>query len=139
MDAIPCVTICIVPLAMIVPAVIILGWLDRRRFRFREEKRPVQERIDAIRDDARYTAEQLEQLERMRSRDYPEKTAWALPLIDLCRRLESLAASQNPDPQEVMRLAEEAASYIREHRIKGIAIAQQAKALVILLRKKSQT
>jgi hypothetical protein len=139
MDAVPCVAICVVPLVTIIPAVILLGWLDRRRFRLREEKRPIQERIDRIRDDARYMAEQFERtLERTKASSSAEKTAWIPPMISFFRRLESLAASQNPDLQDVVQLAKEAATYTREHPIKGLPVAQEAEKLALLLRKKTQ-
>jgi hypothetical protein len=123
----------------IIPAVILLGWLDGRRSRLREEKRPIQERIDSIRDDARFMAEQLERiLDRKEAPVSAQRTAWIPPMLRFLRRLESLAASQNPDPQDAVQLAEEAAAYIRQHKIKGLPIAQEAEKLALLLRKKKE-
>jgi hypothetical protein len=70
-------------------------------------------------------------------RSSPEsKVAWIAPVIAYYRRLEVLAADSNASVEEIQRLAKEAGTYIRQHRLKGICVAQQAEQLTVLVRRR---
>jgi len=119
--------------ATFVVAFAMLAARDARRNRRREEERPIDERINQIGDDARLQIRQLQGgLERPNiPEDFRE---WGPQVIGLLQRLESLATSSNSQPEECHRLAEEASRYLREHRIKGIFVADGARRLEQLLR-----
>jgi hypothetical protein len=119
-----------------VVAVLLLGWRDARRRRLQESRRPLAERIRSIREDAEFMVVQLQGVLDRAANDRPEAAAWISPVLEFFRRLESLAADPSASPDAALRLATEASRYVREHWLKGILVAEQARTLADLLRQR---
>jgi hypothetical protein len=122
-------------LGLTVLAILFLGARDARRHRRQEEQRPIAERIAEIRKDAALMIQQLGPIFDRNVAAYPEAVAWIPQVLHYYRCLEGLASSPASSPEESRRLAEEAFRYIREHRIKGIFLAAEARKLAELLRR----
>jgi hypothetical protein len=117
-------------------AMVVLGIRDATEQRAREESRPVEDRIRSIKDDAAFMVQQFERaIERNRSQGNIE---WIPVVIAYCRQLDALAASEATTPDEAAALAEDAARYEREHRLKGINVSGQAGKLATLIQRRNQ-
>lgn len=110
------------------------GMWAARQHRIRESRRPRADRIASIRRDAAFMIRSLQEvLDRPYAREHPESTAWISAVLDLYRRLEALAASSDPAPEECRKLAEEASAYVRQHRLKAVGIDMLAEGLAAIV------
>jgi hypothetical protein len=123
--------------AVVVAAVILLAVRDARLHRIREEQRPLADRIADIRTGARFMTDQLQGV-LQRPNYVKRSSAWIEPVIVYYQRLESLAAAPNPAIDEIRRLAEEATTFTRQQRLKGISVGDQAEKLVALVRQRDE-
>ena len=101
-----------------------------------EKGRPVQERIDEIREYAKSMQSELPTTrDNLRAR-YPNKEiawSWIDPVIDYCRRLEKLADSSGASTQDAIELAEESLLFVKDQKIKGVFVAEFAQKLAELI------
>lgn len=122
--------------ACLVVAVVVLAARDARRRRLWHEARPLVDRIADIRSSAAFMADQLQKaLDRPgmhESRSFP----WMGPVLAYYRRLEALASASGCSVEEIENLAEQANDYVRQHRLKGVSVAQEAKQLAALVRRR---
>ena len=58
---------------------------------------------------------------------------WVPVVLGYYRQVEVLAASSTGAVEDALRLAEEASQYVRDNRIKGICVADDARQLAALL------
>lgn len=58
------------------------------------------------------------------------------PVLAYYRRLEALASASGCSVEEIENLAEQANDYVRQHRLKGVSVAQEAKQLAALVRRR---
>jgi hypothetical protein len=99
---------------------------------------PIHEQVAVIRQDAAFMIEQLQGLLETRATESPKATSWVPALLEFYRRLELLASATELSEEEVLRLAEESSRYIREHRLKGIAVPSRAQELARLARQQKE-
>jgi hypothetical protein len=116
-------------------AVVFLAWRDRRRRRELEARIPVVERIAAIRAGAAFMAAELQRILDRNPDAPPARTEWIPPVREYYVRLQQLAACPLPSEEDALRLAEEAGQYVRQRRLKGIWVAQEARKLAALARR----
>jgi hypothetical protein len=116
-------------LGIVIVAIALLAWRDARRFRRLEAQVPVPVRIERIRDDAAFMAQQFQGILQ---RGPAERTSWVGPVLAYYRRLEALATEARPSAEQSRQLAEEAGHYLRQNRLKGLRVAQQAQKLANL-------
>lgn len=77
-----------------------------------------------------------QQLEDVLDRREPQAD-WIPPVLAYYRRLEAFATAPDASAEEIDGLADEALSYVREHRLKGIFVAQAALQLAALVRRRN--
>jgi hypothetical protein len=123
-------------LVCFVLAVILLAARDRRQHRLHQEQRPLEDRIADIRADAAFMANQLEGVLDRRNVEAGDTVAWIAPVVVYYRRLEELAADSDASAEEIQRLADESAIHVRQQRLKGVFVAQQAELLAVLVRRR---
>jgi hypothetical protein len=123
-------------LVIFVLAVIILGASDRLRYQLQQKQRSVKDRIADIRADAAFMVDQFQGILNRRTVKPKHNVAWIAPVVVYHRRLEELAADPNVSAEEIQRLANESAIHVRQHRLKGVFVAQQAGQLAVLLRRR---
>jgi hypothetical protein len=120
-------------------AMFLLGARDARRWRRQvelEEQLPIAERIANIRDGASLMIRELQRVQADGAAEGREAPDWMPPVLEYYRRLEALTSVAEPSAAEALRLADDASRYIREHRIKGIRVATQARKLAELFRRR---
>jgi hypothetical protein len=125
--------------ACVALAVVILVARDagERRDRWRrQEQRPLEDRIADIRASAAFMANQLQGTLDRRGIHSPNTVAWIAPVIAYYRRLEALAASPDASTDEIKHLADEAKQHVRQHRLKGVFVAQEAEKLAALVHRR---
>jgi hypothetical protein len=128
------VTLLVVGITVI--AVASLAARDARLLRLREEQRPVAERIAAIRADCALMIRSLQEILDRHAADNPKATAWIPEVLDYYRRLETLAASPTPSPEEAAKLADEATRHVAEQRLKGVCVGMLASRLATLVNRR---
>jgi hypothetical protein len=119
----------------VVLAVVVLVVRDAaeiRQERLLREQRPLEDQIAEIRANAVSLVAQLEATLNQRPGSVPEAREWIEAMLAYSRRLESLAAQPEASVADIECLAEESARYIKDHRLKGFFVAEQAKALAAL-------
>jgi hypothetical protein len=117
-------------------AMVVLGIRDFTERRALEESRSLDERIRSIKESAAFMVQQFERVaERNKSQGNIE---WIPVVIKYHRQLEALAASEATTSDEAAALAEDAARYEREHRLKGINVSEQAGKLATLIQRRNQ-
>jgi hypothetical protein len=120
-------------------AVAVLVYRDALRRRMVEAGRTDAERIDAIRDNARFMIQQFQGLLDRAGAEEPTSFAQIPPLLEYYRRLEALAAATCPSVQECLGLAREASNYMRHHRLKGIFVHREASQLAAIVGRRNAT
>ena len=118
-------------------AVVILAARDARRHRFQQAQRPLEDRIADIRASASYMIHQLQGVLDRRAAQQPEAVDWISPVLAYYRRLEALATASDASAKDIQQLAEEVFTHVREHRLKGIFLAQEAERLASLVRRRN--
>ncbi len=118
-------------------AAIILAARDARQLRNRQEQRPLEDRIASIGASASFMAKELQRVLDRQAVPQPEAVDGIPPVIAYYRRLETLASNQEAPPEEIQQLADEAFKYVQERRLKGIFVAQEARQLADLVRRRN--
>jgi hypothetical protein len=118
-------------------AVIVLSIRDsgrQRRHDISQELRPIPDRINEVRERAQFMIRQFETI----LDHYPQACSddWIPTIISFYRRLDALASDPGSSADEVIGLADEASAYIRNRRLKGIRVAEEARRLAAILSKK---
>lgn len=117
-------------------AVIILVVRDGIQYRLKEEQKTLEERIAEIHRTAVFLANQLEgRQDRPISPDMETET-WIPPVIIFNRRLAELAAASDPSVEDIQKLADESAMFVRQQRVKGILVPELAKKLAVLVQRR---
>jgi hypothetical protein len=131
----------LIPVGIFVGCAVLAGAIlaarDARRHRLRQEQRPLEDRIADIRASAADMAHQLQGVLDRRGTQQPEAVDWISHVLAYYRRLETLAAAPEASAEEIQRLAEDASTYVRERRLKGIFIGQEAEQLAALVRRRN--
>lgn len=126
-------------LAIAMAAIVLLAVRDAYQQCRREESRPIEERIADIHHDATFMMEQLQEALQRHGTERPREVAWIPEVMDLYRRLESLASTPNSSADECLVLAEEGSKYVQEMGIKGVFVSTQARRLAKLISKRNAT
>ena len=119
-------------------AICSLAWRDKRKHSQKRDTRSLQERIG---DVARNARSSVMVLQMTLDGDYGKDAAaadWLRPAIAYYQRLESLASSPSTSAKEASDFAEETLRFLREKRIKGISLADEAFELADLVRQRQE-
>lgn len=114
-----------------------LAWCDYVEKRIKENARPLDKRINSIRDSAAQVRRELLSLEeelRGSTRKIAQNLVWIPTIVNYLRRLEELAEDPIATPQQADELASEAKQFVIAHRLQGIFVAEMAAKLAGLLR-----
>jgi hypothetical protein len=117
-------------------AVILLGLRDGIRRSRRENARPIEDRIQDIRQAAVSATADFPRFREQLAVNFPNRADvgwWIEPVTEYYRRLEKMAATPGVSPEDALKLAGEASQFIRENKIKGIFVADFAYTLAELL------
>ena len=127
-------------LAVIVPTTVcLLAWRDRRRWQKHERTLPVDERIEEVKEAISGEIEELPKARRNLMAAYPnreEAWSWVDPVTEFYRGLEALASSKDTTAQEAMDLAQEAETFLRQKKVKGVFVADLAERLAKLIQER---
>lgn len=116
-------------LGILVPIWILMAALESRRNRLREQQRPLEDRITDIRKDASFMIGQLQGILDRFKDEQPRRLDWIPPTIEYYRRLDELASRSDATSEEVARFADEATTFVRKRRLKGICVGLLARRL----------
>jgi hypothetical protein len=123
--------------ACTVLAVVILAARDLRQHKLRQEQKPLEERIAEIRESAAMMTHELQRVLDQGSAQQPTAIALIAPVLVYYRRLEALAAAPATTAEEIHQLAVEALQHMRQRRLKGFLVVQQAEQLADLVRRRN--
>ncbi len=128
--------------AIVVGSIVLLAIRDARdarKNRFLRENRPIEEQIREIHDGAVFEIEKFTKLLARIEAEHKDQSYsfWIPPVVDFNRRLEILASSPTASLDDTLQLAEESAQHVRENKLKGIHVGEQARRLAVLLQKRA--
>ena len=120
-------------LVLALVAAVLLGIRDYWRGPPKDD-RSLAQKIADIRTGAASMADQLTSRYDQHLRSDPARPPeWVPAIVEFFRRLEAFAADPAPDVSEILKLADEASTYVRNRQLKGLDVGAQAERLARLV------